>query len=148
MKPMKPAYTTPMLRAILMDAYEDTMYGRRTYQPGTEKSVDRYVMAELRELATFVGYMHGGLTMGSGRPKILRDILFTPLRERYMSLEMAVSLYNKRSDSKYFSNLNRVEQQVVMLYPNKTAKLTLQRNRYCKYGVCSSLVGGVLTKRG
>lgn len=102
---------------------------------------------EIEELATFLGHFYYALTIGSGRILILRDIYANPLETRNMKLEDAVSLYNRREYSHAYDELTPFAKQVVRTYPNRGVKLSLQRNSKSKYGVCSSLVGGISPKQ-
>lgn len=134
----KPAHYTPVLAS---EAISVVLEGSRA-NPDAEL-INRFIYMEIEELATFLGHLYYGLTIGSGRVVILRDVICNPLAVRYMKLEDAVSLYNRRDDSYAYGQLNWFAKQVVMGYPNRSYKITLQRNSKSKYGVCSNLIGGV-----
>lgn len=134
----KPAHCTPVLVSEVISV---VLEGARA-NPDMEL-IHGFIYKELEELATFLGHFYYGLTVGSGRVVILRDVIYNPLAVRYMKLEDAVSLYNRRDDSYAYDHLNWFAKQVVMGYPNRGYKITLQRNSKSKYGVCSNLIGGV-----
>lgn len=111
------------------------------------QSLSEYIYMQVEELATFLGYLGHSLVMGSGTLRIIIDPWQRRVRsERYMSLEKAVSLYNQRSNSYAYRELTPVIKRRVTQYPNTSLKLDIQRNSKCKYGLCSSLFGGVPAK--